>query len=122
MKINCLVSPRVGREFNPLSQHQFSLPILHVALAPTLWPSEGPCKPNHAAVSIACKTSRTACGLQPITPIRARAGPGHGDAAGGRSAPHREVLGTNSIRHDSRLRFAPVHRYARFMIIATRAS
>jgi hypothetical protein len=33
-----------------------------------------------------------------------------GDAAGGRSAPHREVLGTNSIRHDSRLRFAPVHR------------
>jgi hypothetical protein len=38
-----------------------------------------------------------------------------GDAAGGRSAPHREVLGTNSIRHD------PVHGliriYARLMII-----
>jgi hypothetical protein len=40
-----------------------------------------------------------------------------GDAAGSRSAPHREVLGTNSIRHDSRFWFTPVHGYARFMSI-----
>jgi hypothetical protein len=40
-----------------------------------------------------------------------------GDVADGRSAPHQEVSGTNFIRHDSRLRFAPVHRYARLMII-----
>lgn len=39
-----------------------------------------------------------------------------GDVADGRS-PHQEVSGTNFIRHDSRLRFAPVHRYARLMII-----
>jgi hypothetical protein len=30
---------------------------------------------------------------------------------------HREMLGTNSIRHDSQFRFAPVHRYAGFLII-----
>ncbi|PNE09938.1 MAG: hypothetical protein CR217_17195 [Beijerinckiaceae bacterium] len=40
-----------------------------------------------------------------------------GDVADGRSAPHQEVSGTNFIRHGSRLRFAPVHRYARLMII-----
>jgi hypothetical protein len=40
-----------------------------------------------------------------------------GDVADRRSTPHQEMSGTNFIRHDSRLRFAPVHRYARLMII-----
>jgi hypothetical protein len=43
--------------------------------------------------------------------------PEAGDAASGRAAPHRELLGTNSIRQDSRLQVAPVSPYARFMII-----
>src|SRR5256885_16269375 len=49
----------------------FSLTILHVARAPTLWASEGPCEAKSCGGRHrAPKTPRTACGLQPITPMR----------------------------------------------------